>query len=110
MPAAGTAALVVVGDSLTDGRGSTTAEPTEPAQHQVADDLVAAYRQMAIRAQAHGVGGYGATLTPFGGHGYDDPAGHREAARQQVNGWIRDSGASDALADAVPLRLLTDAP
>jgi lysophospholipase L1-like esterase len=166
VPAVGTAALVVLGDSLTDGRGSTTngndrwpdrlldrlpgqvavlnqgaggnrvlsdglgpsalarfdrdvlaiagvrwlilfegvndigtAEPTETAQHRVADDLIAAYGQMVIRAQAHGIRVFGATLPPFGGNEYDDPAGHRETARRRVNGWIRDGGAFDAVID-----------
>lgn len=43
---------------------------------------------------------YGATLTPFGGNAlYDDPGGHREAARQEVNSWIRTSGRFDAVVD-----------
>jgi lysophospholipase L1-like esterase len=43
---------------------------------------------------------YGATITPFGGNeGYDDPGGHREAARQAVNAWIRTGGRFDAVID-----------
>ncbi|MFR9787467.1 SGNH/GDSL hydrolase family protein [Streptomyces sp. MB22_4] len=168
----GTAAAVVVGDSLTDGRGSTTdandrwpdqllarlrsrpetsgvavlnqaaggnrvlndglgpnalarfdrdvlaqsgvkwlilfegvndigtAEATEAAQKKVAADLIAAYDQIIVRAHAQGIPVYGATLTPFGGNtGYDDPDGHREAARQTVNRWIRTSGRFDAVLD-----------
>lgn len=76
------------------------AAATEAAQKQVADDLIAAYQQMIVRAHAQGITVYGATILPFGGNaGYDDPAGHREAARQRVNHWIRTSRAFDAVID-----------
>ncbi|RKR85950.1 lysophospholipase L1-like esterase [Micromonospora pisi] len=77
-----------------------TAEATEAAQRRVADDLVTAYDQLVVRAHAHGIRVYGATLLPFGGNGaYDDPAGLRERARQRVNDWIRTSGRFDDLLD-----------
>ncbi len=77
-----------------------TAPATEPAQKQVADDLIAGYEQIIVRARAQGLKVYGATLLPFGGNeGYDDPTGHREAARQWVNNWIRTSGEFDAVVD-----------
>jgi lysophospholipase L1-like esterase len=77
-----------------------TAEPTEAAQRQVAADLIAAYEQIVVRAHAQDIPVFGATLLPFGGHaGYDDPAGHRAAARQLVNRWIRTSGRFDAVID-----------
>ncbi|MEV0385416.1 SGNH/GDSL hydrolase family protein [Nonomuraea sp. NPDC050643] len=77
-----------------------TAEPTARAQRGVAEELIAAYEQIILRAQARDLLVYGATLTPFGGHDpYDDPEGHREAARQAVNAWIRDSGRYDAVID-----------
>ncbi|SEG91623.1 Lysophospholipase L1 [Nonomuraea solani] len=74
-----------------------TAEPA--AQRETVADLIAAYEQIILRAHARGLLVYGATLTPFGGHSYDDPGGHREAARQTVNAWIRDSGRYDAVID-----------
>nr|WP_240957157.1 SGNH/GDSL hydrolase family protein [Streptomyces chilikensis] len=77
-----------------------TAEATAPAQKAVADDLIAAYRQIVARAHAEGIAVHGATLTPFGGNEmYDDPDGHREAARKRVNDWIRHSGVFDAVVD-----------
>lgn len=77
-----------------------TAEATAAAQKQIADDLIAAYHQIVLRAHAHGITVYGATLLPFGGHAaYDDPAGHREAARQTVNRWIRTGGRFDHVID-----------
>jgi lysophospholipase L1-like esterase len=76
-----------------------TAEATLAGQDAVAADLIAAYEQMIVRARAQGIRVYGATLPPFGGSDYDDPAGHREAARQAVNGWIRSDGGFDAVLD-----------
>jgi lysophospholipase L1-like esterase len=67
-----------------------TTEPTGAATRQAAADLLAAYKQIIIRAHARGIRVYGATLTPFGGNvPYDDAQGRREAARQEVNAWLR---------------------
>ncbi|MEU2623130.1 SGNH/GDSL hydrolase family protein [Streptomyces sp. NPDC007157] len=74
-----------------------TAAATPDAQRAVAEDLIAAYRQIVVRAHAQGIRVYGATLLPFGGNAYDDGAGVREAARQRVNAWIR--GHFDAVID-----------
>jgi lysophospholipase L1-like esterase len=65
------------------------ADATQAAQRQVAGELCTAYEEIAAKAHTAGIAVYGATLTPFGGsQPYDDPAGHREAARQAVNAWI----------------------
>lgn len=86
-----------------------TAAPADAAR--AAADLIDAYDQIITRSHARDIRVYGATLTPFGGNeGYDDPL--REAARQQVNAWIRDH--FDAVLDfdrvvrdpAAPTRLL----
>ncbi|MDH2430450.1 SGNH/GDSL hydrolase family protein [Sphaerisporangium sp. TRM90804] len=77
-----------------------TAPATETAQKRVAADLVAAYDQMVVRAHAQGIRVYGATLTPLGGNeAYDDARGHREAARQAVNEWVRAGRRFDAVID-----------
>ncbi|MFD1147060.1 SGNH/GDSL hydrolase family protein [Saccharothrix hoggarensis] len=77
-----------------------TADSTPDAQKRVADDLVAAYEQVLTRAHARGAAVCGATITPLGGSAqYDDPDGHREAARQAVNEWIRKGGRFDAVLD-----------
>ncbi|GGP86456.1 SGNH/GDSL hydrolase family protein [Saccharothrix coeruleofusca] len=77
-----------------------TAPATAEAQRKVAEDLIAAYDQIVVRAHAQDIRVYGATLTPFGGNtNYDDPEGHRESARQAVNTWIRTSGRFDAVID-----------
>ncbi|WP_394814747.1 SGNH/GDSL hydrolase family protein [Streptomyces millisiae] len=77
-----------------------TAPATPEDQRAVADQLIAAYEQIVVRAHAQRIRVYGATLTPFGGNDlYDDPGGLREATRQRVNDWIRASGRFDAVID-----------
>lgn len=76
-----------------------TAGTTPAASRRIAADLIGAYRQIVTRARARGIRVYGATLTPFGGNVYDDPAGAHEAARQTVNRWIRTGGWFDAVID-----------
>jgi lysophospholipase L1-like esterase len=86
-----------------------TAAPAAAAEAAAA--LIDAYDQIITRAHAQDIRVYGATITPFGGNtAYDTP--EREAARQQVNTWIR--GHFDAVLDfdgvardpAAPGRLL----
>ncbi|MCA1856214.1 SGNH/GDSL hydrolase family protein [Massilia oculi] len=60
-------------------------------------ELVAGYRQLLARAHARGLAALGATLPPMLGFVYYTAA--REAARQQVNAWLRSSGEFDALVD-----------
>jgi lysophospholipase L1-like esterase len=77
-----------------------TAAATPGAQRALVAELTAAYEQIIVRAHAQDIRVYGATLPPFGGNaGYDDADGHREAARQAVNHWIRTSGRFDAVLD-----------
>jgi lysophospholipase L1-like esterase len=76
-----------------------SAPATEAAQKQLTSELIAAYDQIVRRAHSGGVRVYGATLTPFGGADYDDPAGLREATRRTVNDWIRTGNRFDAAID-----------
>ncbi|HXP58996.1 MAG TPA: GDSL-type esterase/lipase family protein [Dongiaceae bacterium] len=62
-----------------------------------APSLTDAYAQFVDKAHARNLRAYGATITPFGGHGYYTPA--HEAVRQAVNTWIRTSGKFDAVID-----------
>ena len=69
-----------------------------------AEDIIAGYRQLIVRAHASGMRSIGATLTPFENtfagnplFGYYDEA--KEAKRQAVNEWIRTSGAFDGVID-----------
>lgn len=62
-----------------------------------AEEIIAALRQIAERAHAHGIRVFGATLTPFEGAFYETPDG--EAEREAMNQWIRTSGAFDGVVD-----------
>ena len=63
----------------------------------VAQQLIAAFKDMISRAHARGLRVYGATILPFGRSFYSTP--EHEAARQTVNAWIRTSHAFDAVID-----------
>lgn len=80
--------------------------PFAPAETiPTAAQMIAGYNELIAAAHARHVRIVGATITPF--HGalpgtpfaglYDTPA--KEAIRQQVNRWIRDSHAFDAIVD-----------
>jgi lysophospholipase L1-like esterase len=62
-----------------------------------ARQLIAADTQLIDAAHAAGLRILGGTLTPFGGAGYYSLA--REEIRQQLNAWIRTSGAFDGVVD-----------
>ncbi|SSW72653.1 SGNH/GDSL hydrolase family protein [Achromobacter agilis] len=81
--------------------------------------LVEGYRQLADAARARGVRIVGGTIAPFEGSLHGTPlSGHyspaKDAVRLEVNRWIRESGAFDAVVDfdavlrdpAHPARLL----
>ncbi len=71
-----------------------------PASETVtAGDMIAGYRQLIARARIKGLSIYGGTLLPFEGTAgaYYTPA--KEAVRQALNQWIRNSGEFDAVID-----------
>jgi lysophospholipase L1-like esterase len=90
----------------------------ENATQQDHDELVLriidAYQQIVVRARAHGIKVYGATIMPDSGSVYYHPNTASEHDREQVNAWIRDPGNFDAVIDfdrvmadpARPLQLL----
>lgn len=68
-----------------------------PAEQLTAEDIIAGYRMLIERAHLHDIRIIGGTLTPFEGvNTYSESA---ERMRQQVNAWIRTSGAFDAVVD-----------
>lgn len=74
------------------------------AQRPSLDTLTAGYRQLAEQVHARGARVIGATLTPFEGALPGTPLDNyyqpdKDALRQQVNDWIRHSGAFDAVID-----------
>lgn len=87
---------VVIMEGINDiGQGARTGAAADAAI--TAEELIAAYRQMAARAHEHGIKVAGATLTPYEGAAYYSPAG--EVMRSTVNDWIRTSGVYDAVFD-----------
>ncbi|MFD5792964.1 SGNH/GDSL hydrolase family protein [Streptomyces diastatochromogenes] len=66
-------------------------------QALTAQDLINGYRTLIDEAHAKHVNVIGATLMPDQGNGYHTPAA--EAIRQDVNQWIRTSGAFDGVID-----------
>jgi len=73
----------------------------KPEEEPTAAQMIAGLKQMAVRAHSRGVKIIGATLTAFGNETYMANAWNpqREEVRLAVNGWIRDGGAFDAVAD-----------
>ncbi|GAB3451066.1 SGNH/GDSL hydrolase family protein [Actinophytocola sediminis] len=78
------------------GHPGTTAPPSETV---TAAELIAAHRQLVVRAHAAGLEIHGGTILPF----KDDTLGfytkENEAKRQAVNTWIRTSGEYDSVID-----------
>jgi lysophospholipase L1-like esterase len=66
-------------------------------QPATAEALIGAYEQIILRAHAHNIRVYGATITPIGDSFYF--SADAEAERQTVNAWIRTSGKFDAVID-----------
>jgi lysophospholipase L1-like esterase len=62
-----------------------------------AQQMIEAYQQIILRAHAHDIRVYGATIMPYGGSFYFSTGG--EAIRQVVNRWIRTSGRFDGVID-----------
>jgi lysophospholipase L1-like esterase len=69
-----------------------------------AQDVIVGYEQLIARAHEHGMRIIGATLTPFEDtfhgtplYGYYDDA--KEAKREAINDWIRNSGKFDGVVD-----------
>jgi lysophospholipase L1-like esterase len=60
-------------------------------------EMIAAYKQIIARAKARGLLVYGATLLPCGQSFYFTP--ELEAARQEINTWVRNGNAFDAVID-----------
>lgn len=71
-----------------------TVRPLPGTTPITADDLIAAMKQMIIKAHDHGIQVIGCTLTPFG-----NASESVEAMRQALNGFIRTSGAFDRVVD-----------
>ena len=84
---------VIIMEGVNDLGGT----PDSTAAFKVADGLISAYQQMINKAHEKGLKVYGGTITPIDKSFYYQD--YREAARQKVNKWIRNSGAFDAVID-----------
>jgi lysophospholipase L1-like esterase len=69
----------------------------DPSQTRSSAELIAALNQIIERAHERGVTVIGGTITPYEGADYYSTEG--EATRQEVNAWIRTSGAFDEVVD-----------
>jgi lysophospholipase L1-like esterase len=64
-----------------------------------AEDIIAGYRQLIARAHERGIEIFGGTITPFAHDTLGFYTPENAAARQEVNAWIRTSGAFDGVID-----------
>jgi lysophospholipase L1-like esterase len=95
----GTRYLMVL-EGINDIGMLTHSGPATGAQHaDLVQGMIGAYRQIAIRAHAHGIKVIGATILPFMGSDYYHPGPPDEHDRQAVNAWIRAPGHFDAVVD-----------
>jgi lysophospholipase L1-like esterase len=81
-----------------------TALPDAATQKAIGDNLIAAFKQIAIRIHALDIPLFAATITPFSAPGYNTTVQiysgvEREKTRQRVNTWIRESGVFDEVLD-----------
>jgi lysophospholipase L1-like esterase len=84
---------IIIFEGVNDIGGVKSAD----AAASVAGGLIDAYNLMIDSAHSRGLKIYGATITPFKGNGYYNQ--YSEACRNEVNGWIRNSGRFDAVID-----------
>ena len=91
---------VIVFEGVNDLGGLARDGEVSPAEHAaLVQRVIAAYEQIIVRAHAHGLRVYGATITPYVGSDYYHPGPLGEADRQAVNQWIRAAGHFDAVID-----------
>jgi lysophospholipase L1-like esterase len=90
----------IVFEGVNDLGGLARAGEVTPAEHAaLVKRVLSAYQQIVLRAHAHGLRVYGATITPYVGSEYYHPGQLSEADRQAVNAWIRAAGHFDAVID-----------
>jgi lysophospholipase L1-like esterase len=91
---------VIVFEGVNDLGGLARNGEVSPAEHAaLVQRVIAAYQQVIVRAHAHGLLVYGATITPYVGSNYYHPGPLSEIDRQTVNQWIRAAGHFDAVID-----------
>ncbi|MEU4768476.1 SGNH/GDSL hydrolase family protein [Actinosynnema sp. NPDC023794] len=89
---------VILLEGINDiGFSQVAIDCTTPNPVVTAAELIEGYRELIGKARAKGVRVVGGTLLPFKGALYHTEAG--EAARDEVNAWIRTAGEFDAVVD-----------
>jgi lysophospholipase L1-like esterase len=91
---------VILFEGVNDLGGLARNGEVTPEEHAaLVKRVLSADEQIVLRAHAHGLRVFGATITPYGGSGYYHPGPLSEADRQAVNAWIRTAGHFDAVID-----------
>jgi lysophospholipase L1-like esterase len=91
---------VIVFEGVNDLGGLARNGEVTPAEHAaLVKRMLSACEQIVVRAHAHGLRVFGATITPYVGSDYYHPGPLSEADRQAVNAWIRAAGHFDAVID-----------
>jgi lysophospholipase L1-like esterase len=91
---------LIVLEGINDLGTLTRDHAATAAQHEeLVRRMIGAYRQITLRAHAHGIKVIGATLLPFMGSDYYHPDAANEKDRQAINAWIREPGHFDAVID-----------
>jgi len=91
---------VILFEGVNDLGGLARNGEVTPAEHAaLVKRVLSAYEQIILRARAHGLRVFGATITPYVGSSYYHPGPLSETDRQTVNAWIRAEGHFDAVID-----------
>ncbi|MBU6296826.1 MAG: SGNH/GDSL hydrolase family protein [Alphaproteobacteria bacterium] len=81
---------LIVLEGINDLGNLTREHKVPPSQHlALVERLIAAYKQIAERAHAHGIKAYIGTVTPDMDNSYYPPDAGNEADREELNAWIR---------------------
>ncbi|WP_348267648.1 SGNH/GDSL hydrolase family protein [Edaphobacter paludis] len=91
---------VILFEGVNDLGGLARNGEVTPDEHAaLVKRVLSADEQIVLRAHAHGLRVFGATITPYVGSDYYHPGPLSEADRQAVNAWIRAAGHFDAVID-----------
>ena len=91
---------VIVLEGVNDLGGLARDGEVSPSEHAaLVKRVISADEQIVLRAHAHGLRVFGATIMPYMGSSYYHPGPRSEADRQAVNTWIRAEGHFDAVID-----------
>jgi lysophospholipase L1-like esterase len=91
---------VIVLEGINDlGKLAREGEKPKADHDALVEQMIGAFQQIILRAHAHGIKVYGATILPDGDSGYYHPAPANEADRVAVNQWMRQPGHFDAVID-----------